>query len=188
MTHPMPQRGFTLIETMVAITVLAIALVGPFVAVRSALTGSYTARDQLIASALAQEGLEYVRSVRDNNYLNGDRGWMDGLSSLACYGANPTSYCTVDPTQGDPHNSGSDAIAAYNSVSPGDCSAGARCLYLSSTGLYNQQLEGTETRFKRVVQIRHISANEVVVSAQVHWTTNGRPYSITVTDVLRDWI
>ena len=181
-----PQRGFTLIETMVAITVLAIALVGPFVAVQSALVGSYTARDQLVASALAQEALEYVRSIRDNNYLNGDRDWMDGLDSLGCYD-NPTVYCTVDPTRGDLHNA-NDAVAAYTSVAPGNCASGARCLYLSSAGLYNQQLEGSPTRFKRVIQIRHISDNEVVVTATVHWVTNNRPYSITVSDTLRDWI
>ncbi len=185
--NTMEKRGFTLIETMVAITVLAIALVGPFVAVRSALTGAYTARDQLVASSLAQEALEYVRSVRDNNYLNNDRAWMDGLSSLACYGASPGSYCTVDPTRGDLHTS-SDAVAAYTTVAPGNCASGARCLYLSSAKLYNQQLEGTPTRFKRVIQIRHVSATEVVVTAQVHWSTNGKVYSVTVSDTLRDWI
>lgn len=180
--HPMQSRGFTLIETMVAITVLAIALVGPFVAVRSALTTSYIARDQLTASSLAQEGLEYIRSIRDNNYLaSPQRSWTNGLTTFSCYGASPTGYCIVDPTQGDVHSSAT-AVRACTSI------ATCKFLYLSSSNLYNQQDEGTETKFKRTLQIREISATEIEITARVEWTTSGSAYSVTVVDIIRDWL
>ena len=175
-------KAFTLVETMVAIAVLAIALIGPFLAVDSARDASYVARDELIASSLAQEGMEYVRSVRDDNYLN-SRSWMTGLSSLSCYGSNPGSnYCTVDPTQGDPNIAGSKAITAYSSL------ASVHPLYLSSTNLYNQQDTGVATRFTRVLQLKFVSATEVQPTVTVYWTSAHQTYSITVTDTLRDWL
>lgn len=167
---------------MVAIAVLAIALVGPYSAVETALNASYVARDELIASSLAQEGMEYVRSVRDNNYLNG-RNWLDALSSYSCYGANPGSYCTVDPTLGDVHTAAS-AITSYASL------ANVPVLKVTSTGLYNHQtLAGnTNTRFKRTVQITTISATEVKVTVVVSWTSAHQTYSATVTDNLQNWL
>ncbi|MDP2651914.1 MAG: prepilin-type N-terminal cleavage/methylation domain-containing protein, partial [bacterium] len=62
-------RGFTLIETMVAITILTLAISGSFFTANSAIVAAETASDQLTASYLAQEGIEYVRLMRDNEYL-----------------------------------------------------------------------------------------------------------------------
>lgn len=173
-------QGFTLVETMVAISLLAIALIGPYVAVQNAVQSSYVARDQLVASQLAQEGVEYVRWIRDNNYLN-SRTWMDTLSTYSCYGASPTNYCTVDPTQGDIH-SVPGAVAAFSATST------AGYLYISESGLYNQQSLGTESKFKRLVRVYTITGNEVKVVVQVLWSTGPRSYSVMVIDNLQDWI
>ncbi len=189
MTDANNKKGFTLVETMVAVTVLAIALVGPFTAVQHALSASYVARDELIASSLAQEGMEYVRSIRDNNYLNG-RTWMDDLSTFTnCFGINPSGYCTVDPTRGDIHTDSTQnpAMVGYgniNNVPP---------LYLSTIGLYNQQNIGTKTRFTRSVRITCLggscaTATEVQVVVTVSWISARQSYSVTVTDNLRDWL
>lgn len=175
-----PHTGFTLVETMVAITVLAIALVGPFTAVEHALKASYVARDELTASALAQEGMEYIRSIRDNNYLNGRASWMSGITPPSCYSTTP-SYCTVDPTQGDV-NTTSGAITGYSSL------GAVPPLYISSGGLYNQQGQGTVTRFTRSVQITSLSATEVRVTVTVSWTSAHQSYSVTVVDNLNDWL
>ena len=180
MNMMMNQRGFTLVETMVAITVLSIALVGPYIAVNNALTASYVARDKLIASSLAQEGMEYIRSVRDANYLNSRASWMTGLSGLSCYGTTPSGYCTVDPSQGD-YNTNSSAISSQSS-------ANVPVLYLSSTGLYNQQGTGSPTSFRRYVQMQEISTSEVQVTVTVTWTTSRQTYSASVVDTLRDWL
>lgn len=181
MSTPPFSRGFTLIETMVAITVLALALIGPFVAVQNALKGSYVARDQLVASSLAQEGLEYIRSVRDDNYLVPRASWLTGLSSLACYGSAPASFCTVDPTQGDV-NTAASAVGTCSTLTS------CRALYISSNGLYNEQNSGTATRFRRGVKLVPISATEVQVTVSVTWVTSGTTYTSTVTDIIRDWL
>ncbi len=178
-----PQKGFTLIETLVAITILAVTIVGPFYAIQAALTASYVSRDSLIASSLAQEGLEYIRSVRDDNYLS-SRPWFDLLGSYGCVAvlpSVPTRVCTVDPTQGDPHSS-SLAIREYSSI------AAAPVLYVSSVGLYNQQSSGSTTAFRRTVQIFVVSSNEVRVVVTVTWTTKGQAYSTSITDSLFNWL
>jgi prepilin-type N-terminal cleavage/methylation domain-containing protein len=63
------KSGFTLIEALVAITILTLSITGAFSAANSAMRASSIARDQLTASYLAQEGIEYVRMLRDNAYL-----------------------------------------------------------------------------------------------------------------------
>lgn len=176
-----PRKGFTLVETMVAIAVLAIALVGPYSAVETALNASYVARDELIASSLAQEGMEYIRSIRDNNYLNNRVSWLTGLSTLGCYN-NAASYCIVDPTLGDVNTTPS-AISA-------SALAGVPVLKVTSTGLYNHQnlASNTNTRFKRTVQITTVSATEVKVTVVVSWISAHQSYSVTVTDNLQNWL
>ncbi len=63
------KRGFTLIETLVAVSLLVIAIVAPMSLVSQALTTAYYARDQVAAYSLAQDGIESVRAVRDGNLL-----------------------------------------------------------------------------------------------------------------------
>lgn len=155
-------KGFTLIETLVAVTVIAIAIVGPFFAVQTALTASYTSRDQLIAASLAQEGVEYIRHVRDNNFL-ASRSWLFGLNSCR------PGPCVVDATQN----------TISSTVTP---------LYLSSTNIYTQQVTGTQTRFTRTVQIVDISATEVRVTVTVSWNSHGATRSVQIVDRLTDWL
>jgi Tfp pilus assembly protein PilV len=173
---------------MVAISILAIALMGPFTAVQNALTSSYVARDRLIASTLAQEGLEYVRSVRDNNYL-ASFGWLDGFDSTQydrnlCFGGSPSGFCTVDVTLGDFHAE-ENAMKGYGAVDVDEIPY----LKLSAGGLYNHQA-GEETRFKRTVQIETLeeSEHEVRVTVTVTWVTGLQTFSVVVVDNLHDWL
>lgn len=62
-------RGFTLIETLVAVSLLAIAITAPMTLVSKSLATAYYARDQIIAFHLAQEAIETVRHLRDHNVL-----------------------------------------------------------------------------------------------------------------------
>ncbi len=61
--------GYSLVEVLVAITVLLIALVGPLTIAQSGLKRSYNSREQTMAVFLAQEGLEAVVKVREDNAL-----------------------------------------------------------------------------------------------------------------------
>lgn len=87
----MNKNGFTLVETMVAITIVTIAISGAFFSANSSMVASSIARDKLTASYLAQQGIEYVRMIRDNNYLTAYHqnsatatsvGWSNFISSI----------------------------------------------------------------------------------------------------------
>ena len=185
---PRMKTGFTLVETLVAVAIITLAMVGPFEAVQNALTASYIARDQAIATNLAQEGIEYVRNVRDSNYLyklrnpGSNRTWLyrfDGTNAIGgsggvtCITANG---CMVDPTQ--------DTTVVCPS---GVC----RPLNISSSYIYNQSAaSGTNiaTSFVRKVTLTTVSAYEKRVTVLVTWKTRSTTYSLTVTETLYNWL
>ena len=61
--------GFTLVETLVAIAILMIAIAGPLTVAEKGLSAAIYARDQMMASYLAQDGMEYVKNVVDTNEI-----------------------------------------------------------------------------------------------------------------------
>ncbi|MDO8575325.1 MAG: prepilin-type N-terminal cleavage/methylation domain-containing protein [bacterium] len=56
-------RGFTLIETLVAIGILMMAVVGPISVAYKSLKSSMVAKDQFTASYLAQDAIEYMKAL-----------------------------------------------------------------------------------------------------------------------------
>lgn len=64
------QKGFTLMETLVAIFVLMLALTGPIYIATLALRTSVGSRDGISARYLAEEVVEAIRNRRDNRTIN----------------------------------------------------------------------------------------------------------------------
>lgn len=62
--------GFTLIEALVAISLLMIAISSPIMLAQKGLSSSILSRDQMIASFLAQDGIEAVKNIRDEIAIN----------------------------------------------------------------------------------------------------------------------
>ena len=175
-------RGFTLVETMVAVSIVTISIVGPLYSLQKGVVASYTARDRLIASSLAQEGIEYAHSVRDANYLynianpGSLRSWFYGLDGTGG-SVNCTAgvSCIVDATQ------------STATVCSGTCPP----MRLSSTGLYNQgAVSGTNstTRFTRVVKLTSLNAHEMKVTVTVTWVTGSVSYSVDLSETMQDWL
>lgn len=75
------ERGFTLIETMIAITLLTFSIIAPMALTVQSLESAYFARDEITAENLAQEGIEAVRAVRDGNILSSAEGNPENLFS-----------------------------------------------------------------------------------------------------------
>lgn len=65
------KMGFTLLETVVALAILSAAIVGPMSLVSRGIAGARTSKNRVIASYLAQEGMEVVRLIKENNALAG---------------------------------------------------------------------------------------------------------------------
>jgi prepilin-type N-terminal cleavage/methylation domain-containing protein len=64
------RKGFTLIEMMVVLFVVGIGLIGALSFFNMNINSQFDAKNELIASSLAQEGADLVRNIRDYNILN----------------------------------------------------------------------------------------------------------------------
>lgn len=90
-------RGFTLVETLVAVSIFTVSLLALISLLASGISDTNYAKQKLTASYLAQEGVEYLRNLRDNEVLynptSGDAGWtvFKNIANL-----NPT-YPSPDP-------------------------------------------------------------------------------------------
>lgn len=65
------KRGFTLLETLVAVFILTLALTGPIYIATLAIRSSVESRDNISAYFLAEEAVEYIRNLRDEYSLKG---------------------------------------------------------------------------------------------------------------------
>jgi hypothetical protein len=165
-------RAFTLIETFVACAILLVSLTGPLSIAAQALRTSYYARDQVTAFYLAQEGLEYVRAKRDQNYLaTPAQSWMNGLMTGEICTA--PAVCTVD----------------FPNFTHRVCLQGA-CLPLlvdASTFLFNTQT-GTPSLYTRKLTLTTVNANEVNARVTVSWVSAGINRTFTIAENFFNWL
>jgi len=104
------KKGFTILESLVSISILAVAVTGPLVYVTNSLKAAEIARDQTIAFYLAQDAIEHIKNIRDNNTaFGGDRAdWLTGLEACMnteCYFGRSPAYVTpvACPTNPNPN-------------------------------------------------------------------------------------
>lgn len=180
------RRGFTLIETLVAVSLLVIAIVAPMSLVSQALTTAYYARDQVAAYSLAQEGIEAVRAVRDGNILsNATQGTSLSLLQGIPIGTNFTVDATVDTS-----------VVGNDALSP--CTGTCPFLKVDPLGiLYGHNSTWTTfTKFRRTVYAQYAGPaainggqDEIRVTVTVSWeTATGRTRSFKMYSNMYRWI
>ncbi|HRY62543.1 MAG TPA: hypothetical protein P5056_02125 [Candidatus Paceibacterota bacterium] len=67
--------GFTIIEALVAISILTIAVTGPLSLASKGISYSSYAKDEITAFYLANEAIDVIRNIRDTN-INQGKGWL----------------------------------------------------------------------------------------------------------------
>ena len=189
-------RAFTLIETLVAISLLTIAIVAPMSLTTQSLASAYYARDQITASYLAQEAIEGVREVRDGNILQNSQGTsVDLLAGIPSTSGQPftvdTRNTSVPPSYGMSLCTGQ----AQGTPPVATCSP----LQLDPTGTFYGYGSGTDSQFTRTVTTCFIQpdgtcsgntvTDEIRVTATVSWKTGGlQVRTITLTENLYRWV
>ncbi|MCF7815739.1 MAG: prepilin-type N-terminal cleavage/methylation domain-containing protein [Candidatus Pacebacteria bacterium] len=152
------EEGFTLIETLVAISILLIVIIGPITVAQKGVQNAYYANEQVTAVFLAQEAIEGVRILRDSAALDvldipTNKTWTwytDGSFSNEC---KTVSGC------------------AYMSGLLTDCSSANSCqLKIDGNGKYSHAL-GANSSFTRKVYIREPLPGTVEVKVDVEWTS-----------------
>ncbi len=194
MTRPCSSAsaGFTLIESLVAITVLMLSVAGPLYAANRSIVAAGIARDQLTASYLAQEAIEHVRLLRDNAYLAAYKltpatasaaGWQAFKEGIEGECHDPL-VCSVETAY--PAGFGCSSASVY--TCPSECAATCAPLLYSQFFFnpYNQE-SGVQTPFTRTLQVTEVSPTEELIVSTVTWSYRGSQYSVTATDHLTAW-
>lgn len=188
------KKGYTLIETVVALSILTFALVGPVSLILTSLNKVYFSKNKLIAANLAQEGIELIRTIRENNVICEVRGtpggrWdsdYDGTGNLK--GTNRTADATAFETV--PCVSG---VTVKNPILGGSCSTNN--LKLSSGGTYGYDAGGSNTIFSRCISIDNPAIDEgsiqknnmLDITSTVTWTERGTNRQVELKDRLYNW-
>lgn len=179
-------RGFSLVETLVAVSILSLVIAGTLTAVQKSIQSSLYSKNQIFAFYLAQEGMEFIKNIRDENALRsvagGTNTWLTGLSAQTgdpCWfggGGVSQKTCTIDSNVG---------IANGGVVA---CSGGfGTCPYLrqdSATGLLGYTAGWTLTNFKREIQFQSISSNEISVVISISWISGATNRSFQIRESL----
>lgn len=152
-------NGFTLFETIVAVGLILVGLVAALALITSSLFYASNIQDRLIAANLAAEGIEIVRNIRDNNWLQ-NAAWNKGLTN----GDYQATYSSM-------------ALSGYS---------GQPFLFDSTTNLYNY-ISGATTLYVRKISITSISANEIKVVSTVTWQSRRASYNSSAEDRLLNW-
>ena len=172
------QKSFTLIEVMLAISVLTIAVGGSFALIQQTLISSSLNQLKLRAYYLGQEGIEIVKNLRDNNWLNPAATWDKGLADGLSVGES-RDYIV-------------DFQDVVLEVAPGNLSD--QPLNLISSGFYGYA-PGEATPFKRKITITKENMPDTLeaddyslkVQVQVKWSERGRAHNIEIIDYLYNW-
>ena len=177
MRYTTKQSGFSLVETLVAITILSIVIVGPMTIVSSAARSTSFSSEQVTAFFLAQEGPELVEKVRNDllleyfaNANTGNDPWAD-FTRTANGGIFRLCYKSVN------QNGCAFSINSTGALSaPVSCSSLSDCnIYLDTTtavsrSRYTLTATGnTLTQFTRQIILEQVNANEVKVTSRVTW-------------------
>lgn len=164
------KKSFTLLEVMIAITILTLAVGGSFALIQQTLVATSLAQSKLIAYYLAQEGIEIVKNIRDSNWLIQHKtdpvhSWKEGLTS----GEWEIDYDDI-------------ALNPYL----------GRNLYIDGTNNFYTYLnfpssDDVKTSFKRKIILNEIGDNVLEMKVEVSFEERGRSHTVEVTNFLHNW-
>jgi prepilin-type N-terminal cleavage/methylation domain-containing protein len=176
------QTGFTLIETLVALTILTLIIIGPMTAAQKGIQNAYLAREQVIGTLLAQEAIEAVRQLRDDEALDAYQnpsetwddtpgGWVYEFKDLC------TAGCAYDPE--------SQAFESCDSNTNNNC-----LLKIDANGpnqgTYNYHAGSPDSIFTRRVYVEDAILGDggIKVWVDVSWSARGATRSVR----LQSWV
>lgn len=184
------QRGYSLVETLIAVSILLTALVGPLTIVYKSLQTGYDARSQTTAVFLAQEGVEIFFQIHLGRTIEGLQpsptypyraGWnwvsynssTPSASAYHCFVASESdSGCNIDLESG----------VNVSCANPETCRMvfdenGSRAKYQVDTGS-----NGEDTEFIREIKILQDDTDYLRIISTVSWESelHGDTRSISV--------
>jgi len=183
-----PKAGFTLVETLVAVSIFTVSAMALMVVLSDSVANSTYAKKKIIATYLAQEGIEYMRNMRDTYVLYqpvNSNGWDDFMVKVSPCDTENAGVCYFDDLGLDFSDT---AISPMKDVAVLPCVSGV-CPYLlydQGMGKYNYTV-GSTTDFIRSIRILNTNTDEMRVATTVSWTQGSGTYEVTLSANLFDW-
>jgi len=162
-------KGFTLVETLIAISVLMIAIVGPLTVANKAYTSAIDARNQSEAIFLAQEAMEYIDNMKDNDN-QGNGTWNGSAPNSWTSSSRPAVFaeCVSGSRCRDKksHNSLDDLVSDTNGIS-------------GASGVF--------TLMYYFTPITAVDDSQIVATVEVTWSTGNIPGIVTLQQILTNY-
>jgi type II secretory pathway pseudopilin PulG len=169
------QYGFSIMEVTVVIFIITLGLLGVLSLAAQSIKISNTNKNELIASQLAQEGLELVRNIRDTNWLTDGNDWVLGS------GAGNNSDDIIQDGTYTIDNS----IINYMVDDIDDIAAN---LLIDVNGAYSHSM-GSASPFNRLITINNWNTytDFIEVKCEVQWKEGGGIHNYIASTVLYNW-
>lgn len=168
---PKRLKGFSIAEVVLSSFLLTTGMVTIMSLFSLSHRSSSDSRDVIIATQLAQEGVELVRNVRDNNIAYRTENWTTGDN------CSTSTSVDCDPFRYFPDGMGRRCVISYDSSPTSDISCSgtpATALALNNAGLYQHGGGVTSTRFHRLLKIDHTSGSDTArIQSFVSWQDPG---------------
>ena len=165
------QRGFTLLEVLVALSFLTIISLSTIQLITRARQAADLARQDFVAVNLAREGLELVRATRDTN-------WFSTVDRSLWIQEDMCQSFTYDAAM----------LRARASVG----SPAASALYIQQNGEWGHDVSGEPTQYEREFDVdcseKDRDPGVVTITSRVTWQDRGLPHEVLLREKLYNWL
>lgn len=179
------KQGFTLIETLVGISILIVAVVVPMVFLSRDISAAFSVKDKITALYLAEDAMDFIKYKIDTSANSGAADWLQDFTYVC--GFSPAK-CQID---------------SFNNQVIG-C-GGATCPPMKIdpvSGVYGYSPGWTDSKFTRTIIISPESgivpsspgpdtgsnAEGVSVDVIISWTDKGATQQFTLKGYAYNWL
>jgi hypothetical protein len=177
------KKGFTLVETLIAIFIFSLSVVVVMSVLSTGILSESSTKNKVVATYLAQEGIEYFRNMRDTYVLYDDDkklGWEKFYKKLLTQGRcdNQEVGCYFHPM-----------VFKYVPITDieinpceGECPP-----LLYSEGVYDYN-GGEGPGFIRKMSIVDLASEQIKIISEVSWYQQGKKNTVLFSENLSRWM
>lgn len=182
-------NGFTLLETLVGLSIFTVSILAMMSLLASSVSDTNYAQKKIIAGYLNQEGIEYIRNLRDTYAffdvnVDSRQRWTDFKNRLLEARCDGEYGCYIDDSGLLKGDSKMQPIKDLRLLECAEICA--NILYDPTTGKYGF-VSGEDSGFSRKISIESINDDEIKVRSTTSWIQGSGNFSVTFSERLYNW-